>query len=484
MKTIEQLQQLPASAKRRLASVMKQHGRTSLKNLYAFLVDHKVGAPPDKTALFSAAFEASYVAAKDYLLRHEIRLLGAEIAEVLATEEFLKQYRGNPSFRAVWKQRAARALGESIPLDPVPDAPSAKDFAYDQPVYWGDMLEFSLKHAVETSEIHSHTAQEMILAARKLIDIRQTEAARKLAQANLIHGTALRWAYEGPGASHLQDAQAILDLSPASAADPVASFLAAQFRSQCLQGKAKIQALEDGLYHLGRCHDSKLFDRAGKEMAFTAMIALEWYLLGEYENANACYEAALNKALQKKHPLLMAIVSNYMSNLLKCENYQRAIEVVAQHHAYFVDNPQAHFFLESLRAMSFIFLNQPSEALATVPHDIQQRRGGTYLTFRFVQMIAFYLQDDPEAAEREATNIAKMIRYWKKNDRERMKELEIDYLTIVMWLGQFFQAELQLAADRQERLLKLKAEILQHPAMHKPLFHDFLPLKWLRSRLG
>lgn len=482
MKALDQLRALAPSARKRLGIVMNSHGRESLRRLYEFLVKWKAAQDPTKEELHLAVYGKQYQASEDYLLRNELRLLSKEVMEVVAIEEFLDRYHDNPAFKANWDLRADIRLGTSTKPQVLSEVFLPGDHSYDQPGHLADGLEAWLKSAIETREIHRSTAEELIRAADLLIELRRVDAGRKLAQALLMQRIAYRWAQLQPQSGGDADAQ--LGLGNVVEWDPVTAFLYAQHRAQDLQGRERIAVLEEGLAQLRLCKPSKLFDREAKEIGFLAMIGLEWYLLGEYVRANAHYRSALAIPSLHRHPQWMAILTNFVSSLLKAGEPQVALELAEQHAQQFGTQPQAEFLLLGLKAMAHLFLDHASEAIRCIPPDIQQRRGSTYLLFRFVQPIAYMIQGDAEAAEREAHNIGKMIRYWQEHELDRFKELEIDHLPVAKWLEQYAQALQHPEPESSQRMRALAAAMEEAVLTASPLFRDYLPLLWLRKQVS
>lgn len=483
MKTLELLQNLPPGARRYLDFVMNSHGRKSLQNLYLYLQN---GAGQDKLGkelLYEAAFGDAYRKEKDYLLRNELRLLNEEIEKVAATFFFQKAYDANANLKALWDGRAALQMGQDIWRE-LPKSMPEKHFSYDQASLWADLLELILKRQLEMGEMDPKHIAPLLEGADRLLEWRRVEAARKLAQAAMIRNGAGRWAKKNTGADADWRGEVLWDLEPVLSQDPIAAFLFWQFRAQLLEGEQQIAALSDSLEWLGRCIQSRHFDRASLEMSLNSVVALQLYLNGEYGRAAEYYSAALAVAPDQKNPLLMSVVANSMSNLLKLGNYRMAAALARKYSPLFVEHPQAAYPMQALTAICHIWEGDTKQALACIPADVHQRPGNTYVLFRFVQVMVFGVWRDWEGGEREAGNLCRMLQYWRNAETTRDVELEMDFWMIARWFQRYFHIMGGLENQISAELDVLEGQIQAERSVNGPLFADFHATQWLLAQIG
>lgn len=478
MKAYKLLFSLPKKADEYLHFVMNQHPRKTLQKLYAVLKKTEGKEVPSKELLFRKTFGETWSSKKDYLLRNELRLLVEEMEEALSVAHFISQSRANGNLRNSWINMALLEADEDLCPEPLTALPLSQDFSYDQPGHYANYAEKWLKRQLEAHTTAPERAELLTTTAEALIALRETEASRKLAQAWVMYTAALRWQGKLPDAHTLELAEISLGGAGAQTRDAIAATLYYQFRSMCLSGREKTDALLLSLTHLELCANTPLFDKSGKKMALLAAIALEYFIAGDYEQADSYYRQSMEADPKSKHPQTLAILFNYISNLTRVGRFTAALEIIGRNKVLLEQNEQTRHLHLCIAAMCHLFSGEPSRALRLVPPDIQHLPPGTFLYFRFIQVIAFSLLDMPEDALREAQNLLRMLRYWKRKERTRFRDLDLDYMALAKWLTLYLEGPLTETGRRQ-----LEIDIDIHSDAKNPLFRDYLPLRWLRGRL-
>lgn len=110
MKVFDLLHSLTNTEKKVFDSVMNNHTRKQIKNLYKYVRKtprHQI----NNERMYEATYGHKYAKDKDYLLRNELRLLTNELKHFLVKLELEKELKQNPNSANTWYLKALKARG-------------------------------------------------------------------------------------------------------------------------------------------------------------------------------------------------------------------------------------------------------------------------------------------------------------------------------------------------------------------------------------
>ena len=347
----------------------------------------------------------------------------------------------------------------------------------DQQYEWSDkMLTLYTRHLISTKEIREELYRELHELYNEKIGFIEKDSVRKVRATEVMRAfteRTIRVTHPQFPVSPLTDS---VDLNKENNHDPYSRYLELYALSFSQKGVAKIETLKQALQHIECCGDKPGMDVTNRTFILLATTALEYYLMGNHAEADTFYQRAIGFAQNNKQAVHIEILFNYFSNCIKLEDYRGATDLYEEHRQQIEANEKVFYRFLCLKGMCHLFLNQPAVALDCIPLDIQQRPHPQYYYFRIIQIIAYYLSDDDEAAMRECQNLIKVLRY------QQEEQLDIDYLSLIRFLYKFVKAQTEVKSKRKEEMASLKTSITRY-VTQKPMMGQYLPLLWLQKQL-
>ncbi len=454
MKTIDLLNSLQGREKKDFETVIKTHKRESLKKLYFFLKKRlNREDEPDKGALYQTVFGKKYSSSKGYLIRNELRLLNDELEDFLVKRQLEKAFKTNPNLYNLWLLRALkdRKLHTEFEAHYKKTIPKAQENLQYELI--DKMMTLYLQHLIVHTEITEDLYENTIHAGyMERIQWVQKDAVRKIRATEVMKAFTERTIKvtqpEFPYSNMLHK----VDLQLAEINDAYSNYLYLYALSFQQSGVEKITTLQSALTFIEKCQQPEM-EVENRKLFLLATIALEYYLMRNYQAANDYYLQTLQYAHSTQQTLRISVVFNYFSNCIKLEEYAKAIELFETHKTVITSNERVHYRFLCLKAMCHIFLAQTDEAIICIPPNIQQRPDAQYYYFRLVQIIVFCELEDEEAAMRECQNFLKMYRYHDHH------EIDMDYATIVKFFLRFAKAKIEVPLKSKTDLKKLKVAV-------------------------
>lgn len=197
-----------------------------------------------------------------------------------------------------------------------------------------------------------------------------------------------------------------------------------------------------------------------------------------YQESRRVFESALEFIRAKNLTPQPDMLFNYVSTLMKLREYEAVLALWHEHHAQIVSRPKVLFRFECLRCFCYLFLRRPDEALQAIPPNITQRPESEYQYFRFIYMIAPYLQDDLESALREARNFGDYF------NRHRDQLIYPKEKAIVGMFRELFMVVGGTLDDagRSAKLSGIRSK-LQAFVEQSPEYRDYQYLLWLEDEI-
>lgn len=459
--------------KRDFDTVMDFVSRDSLQRLYKSIKKKKY-LLKDKEALFAEVFNESYAADKDYRLRHEFRLLTDKIKDFMILRQGEAENRENPSWSDFLLQKALikRHLYKEY------EAEFKKAYKKAQERLDYEVAQKMLNQYFNYLMTQPKISPEMIEKAHSILldnlenikykyrtDVAINQQGRVAMEAFLkSFGKQVQWSKVG------------FDVDLKRNSNPYIRF----FEFSAL---ANQNGLEDRIKHaqqaeknIGEVEDNFPKNRVDG----LAMLAGAYYVARNYEDAAQYYQKAV--AFQKKHklPTRNDILFNYVSTLMKLDEYAMAIGLMTENDKSIQANPKVKHKFDYFHSMAHIFLGHYRQAKIYVPQNIGKLPEDEQHYFRFIYCILPYLSGDAEGAAREAGNF---IAYFNHHGDSLAYPHEKYFAQA---FKTFYDAVLDMPGRGETRKKALENVLLQIDELivSYPQYADYLYVKWLRQEIN
>lgn len=379
----------------------------------------------DKEKVFETVFLSKYSEKKDYLLRNEFRLLSAELKKFVAIEKMKERAEEDSvfqnSFFLEWLSQKNEFDTEEKEIEKlIADANQAGDYYMasevqkqyiDRYVNQKEITESNYLFLIKNIKEFYQTANKYYRYRIADIQIKQAFAERTL-----------------KGLNPMFEAQNIIPYRQAEKEkDTYLIFADLLVQAYCLDGKPKIELLNQALM-LCDSIVKKGFKASASKRSLCAMIALEYFLSGDYANSITYHKKALQEKEDTAVQEIISYIYNYISTLLRIEKYEESIRVINDNEAVWNKIPRVNDHFLCLKAMSYIFLGNPDEAWKCIPHNRKRSGIELYYYYRFIQIIIYLIRNDYLPAISEAETFIHTIRNNDKN---------VNYLQLAILLKKY-----------------------------------------------
>lgn len=455
MKTIELLQVLTASELKHFEKkVINSHKRNSLKKLYLYLKKHQ---NIDKEKAFKKAFDVSYSPKKDALFRNELRLLNKELELFLLEEEWKKNLNLNskesqltliklylerkefPLFEQAWRKLYKKANEERLYTTKI------------------ELINLFFQYKTNYAEVDEELYQDLKILIEEAM--RTTVAQMQIAYKKLELKDAFvqRTMYAQTGQKYeYQKAVSYYKRENELENDDMVAFLDFRIQSYFLNGMEKIKILQKALNCSKDLEIKYPKDKALKEaIVVTEMtVALEFFLLEQYQKADAHYLQLLERNFEFPVVKKAVIYFNYISNLICLEAYERSVTFYEENKEI-CSEAKVFYRIRYMLCWAYIMRGEYKKPMnMLLEHNIQQRPENDFVYARILLIILYYSADEMELAEREAYNLIQNHRY--KSPKEKTF---IEYSKLIY---QHIQAvHILEPKKRKEKLNKIQTQLNQ-----------------------
>jgi|GEM_PF-2585005 len=474
MKALEIISSFSSKEKKLFESVIKNSKRNTLKLFFSQLKKHKFSIQKiNKSQIFEYIFKQPYTKKLDYLWRNEIRILDKQLYEFMVQKTVVQTLKQQP-------HTFARYLLQAF---------------YDRKLYHLYEIEFKktlsnfiklAQYEEATQIIHQYINYlknqkgitynilfEIIEYSKQMSLLALKQYTTQLRRAELLQSFAERCIQTTQRDYSLSPLTTTADLQSKEANDNFSRFLYHQTLSFHLHGIEKVEQLQQAYQYLKQAQ--KETQKAPSQSLIPATIALEYFLMGQYQTAHQYYQQIISHINQIPISQSLPIIFNYFSNLVKLQRYHEAIEIFEQYESHIQDNQRVIGHFLNVKAMCHIFLNQPTKAHKTLQTPINKQTAPNYHYHRIIYIILLCIKQETEDAIRETYNLLKVL----KNQNE--KELSIS--PIVSFFLQY--AKLQSSPKPQQNRLKqaLISDIKQFQENAPTDLINYLPFIWLKTQL-
>jgi len=397
--------------------------RSSLLTLYD-AIQQQPYPDFDKEVVFEIVFSTKYSDQKDYLLRNEFRLLSGELKKFVAIEKMKERLEVDSVFQQSlfidWLAQKNEFETEEKEIHKlITNAIRAGDYFIASEVQ---------KQYIDRYVNQKEITEENYLFLLKIIqDFYQTAGKHYCYRMADIQ---IKQAFTESTLKRLNPGFQSLNITPfqiENEQDAYLSFADLLVQAYRLYGNQKIEILNKALLLCDKIV-KKGFKTSATKSSLCALIALEYFLLGDYHLSIPFHQKALQEKEDTSPQEMISYIYNYISALLRIEDYEEAIRVINDNEAVWNNIPRVKDHFLCLKAMSYIFLNNPDEAWECIPHNRKRSGSELYYYYRFIQIIVYLIRNEYLPAISESETFIHTIRNNDKNS---------NYLALTMLLKRY-----------------------------------------------
>ncbi len=454
-------------------AVLNGQKRKTLSELYRLLQKNLQSVPEkrmDKEQLFAQLFGEPYDKSKDYILRHELRLLTEKLYAFFIRERQEQELRENQSFADMLLLKSLQRRGlvsEFENLFPKFYKRALEAHDYDNARKLNDLAFRVLIFGKEISKAVLQEAHERALEGLRTIKLmyRADVAVNQNCRMTCVESLR-RMGEDIPQVS----------VKPDHDFEDIESSLISYFEQSTL---AHQTAGEECLEHARAAvrHISSIADYYPKQ-TMTALAVLGSVNFAEHRYAEAKEVFGQAIAVVEKYKLTPRtdMLFNYSGTLMKLGEYREVLELMDEYRILIEADERVLFRFECYRCFCHIFLGNHALAYQAIPPNITQRPESEHQYFRFIYVILPYLLDDYENGLRETRNF---LDYFNRHKDSLLfpKEKEA-----VLLFKRFYTILLD-STDRKEMQAKLAdiREAIERFMEEAPAYRNYLWLLWLQN---
>lgn len=456
-------------------TVIKNHKRNSLKKLYQ---QTKKKTELAKEKLYEQVFGEAFSEKKDALLRNEYRLLNRELELFLMETQWKKEqqlqfYENQLLLLRLYLEREEAGLFEQTWRKLYKKASNERRYAIKIA-----LLQLFFKHQSTGAVLLQDVYEELRNLLKEGLQIISMEAMEQYKQMELNYLFTER-VLEAIDEGHSYDLPAtILSLNELEVPlenEDVVQCLDAMAKASISVGMERIILYEKALAHAAVLFEyEKYKPLAVKAVLAELTIGLEYFLLKEYDKADAVYTRALQKVNLLPKKSLGGIYYNYFSNLIFKGDYETALNWLNQTTLNWKEDPKTANRWQCLVAWTYILKGDYDTAFEVMQEPIERSEVHVHAYGRIVLAIIYYLSGEVELAEREVYNMLQSYRY-KGAPSEMLNA----------W-AQFFYKHLQYyhLVDQDKRHKKLKSLQEEQDHFYKENWRtaSHLLFNWLKEQ--
>lgn len=373
--------------------------------------------PPGKEVLYKAVFKKQYQKQNDYLLRNEFRLLTQELQAFFSSEQQkteLKEATLQQLYYLKWlagKQAFDLFEAEAEEL-------KVKLNGLCRHREYADLLQTYIDAFIFQKEATVPNYNDLLNLMREFYHQQGLGFLHQHSEVRLKQAFAERTLQAVTGGQHevLPVDDIHFNRQDEQWQEPYLQYLYCSTIAYRQSGPAKLQTLKAAADHLQQV-SKKGFDREGALSSNAASIALEYFLLGEYEQSVPYHKQALKHAEGLPDSRVIAYVFNYLSTLIRLADYPAAVALVEDYRPVWQDFSRMKDRFLCLLAMCHIFLNDHEAAWSCIPENRKQGGVDHYYYYRFVHLIVLLKRGDRDIALMEVDNFIHAVRNHDKDER-------------------------------------------------------------------
>lgn len=447
MKTIEILQLMTSSELKHFEKkVINSHKRNSLKKLYLYLKKHQ---KVEKETAFLKVFDTAYTSKKDALLRNELRLLNKElelfmVEQAWRNELSIHSNETQLSLLKIYLERKEFGLFEQTWRKLYKKAQRERLYSIK-----AVLINLFFKYKTSYSEVDAALYQDLktlleealtATVAQMQVDYKELELKDAFIQRTLYGLTGQKYNYQKLTTYYHRENEL--------ENDDIVAFLDYRIQSYFLNGLEKIKSLQTALQHSSTLEEKYPKHESLKESIVITEItvALEFFILEEYEKADRLYLQVLERGFDFPDVKKAVLYFNYITNLIFLEAYDRAIHFY-ETNKEICTKAKVFYRIQYMLCWAYIMQESYEKPMKMLlEYNIQQRPESDFVYARLLLTILYCSTQEMELAEREVYNLIQNYRY--KTPKE---ETFIEYSKLIY---QHIQANHILEIDKRKDKLK------------------------------
>ena len=468
-KLIDLVNALTTAEKNKIKTLFKIDGGTKkYEALFDILVSAN-NANLDKESIYSQLYNTPYTKEKDYLLRNTYRNLTKKIEDFLIDEAFHKEIHKNLNIHNFFLLKSFQHLRLYHIFDT-----SFKE-SLNQALADGDYL---LASSITSLQVNNYT-HHIIPETKKL------EQANDLLMLQMAYLSAFYLKKQSQAELKQKEIQNTTSITATTKTSnryvdenekKYSNYLQLKYKLFDGQPTETVSILKQCISLLKALPIN--YDNVSTEMQFCEIALAHEYTVNEkFDDANVLYRTLLGDINNVDVTLKTTLVFDYISNLIRQEKYDEALEKALHYEKDLKNNtPALNLKIRFLKLMLYAFLKKDHLLHAEIPLCNGLADYEKY-TSRFLHSIVAYLRGDVANAYRECLNLKNSLRY--KGPRFDVRDILNFYLRFYYLL----KSNPDKDGNLKKGLERLWTDMQHYTSNALPEFKEYLPFLWLKREL-
>lgn len=471
MKTGDLIGLLTAGEKKEFLRQLQAGRNKHAAAIFRFFLREHTGKRDFLPELYRSVFGKQRTPANDFLLRNELRLLNRKLEIFFAMQQVGRAkdpFESEKSwlFLNALLDRSSYALFEKEWMREFRRCEEEGDIASLL-----RLAELHLDYSVRHRRISPSGLAGLLSELERIELLSRRLQEHRIARTRLYRAQLARQRSESDRSVPLEEIPSPhFSISPEN--DPFLGYAESARKAYLSRGEETIAYMQDALSFLEKCLPGELDIRRARTQ-LRAQIALEYFLRGQYAEADRYYKALLPDAPAVNDPMRLAsLYLNYISNLVRMEKFADALRFIAASEKNFAPFPEFRQRIASLAAMCCIYTGKIREAKAFISAEIAEAKQDTLVYLRLALAIVFYLQKKYELAVRELGNL-----------QHSLRQAETRFARYAQIARLFIRAiEIQDEARQKKTRLTLRKDFAAFAQSAGT--YEILPVQWIFREIG
>ena len=446
MKTLYLINNLSKRESEQFKTKLKAHKRKSLLELFNTLQKHKDDeAEPKAALLYEKVFKEKYTAAKNYLLRNELRLLNTELYNfIIITETEKKLEHDTPEHQLMLLKR----LVDNNQIEAFNrEYKALEDYCRKHSRY--DIL-FDIQSLRVVKQIPKsnssldnllHNIEQLSTASSDLLNYAALKFMRAQSAIQSINNLYLDRIAPGR--------QVPPPNLPFTSSLPkvINDYLEKRKYAFTLHGNEKVKVLTELLSYRKKHEGVRNLEwlLPLEEMFVLFHIGTEYYLNNNLKKALEYFDRCMELPEITTNPDSSAIVTNYILVLITQAEYKKAWDLLNKHEEL-LKHPMTRNRMDIARINILLLTNQYDKLLKQLPVVFQNFNDTERYYLSILYLIAYYKTGNTDLYKRELRNLDAMFKY-------KEKAREPSYEPIVAFFKLYVAADQEKDKAKQQILL-------------------------------
>jgi hypothetical protein len=486
MRTLDLVKALTEEEMKDVTQLLSENKRKSLLLLFNELEKHKqLEAEPDNAKLFKKVFSKVYSKQKDYLLRHELRLLNEVLYSYLAEQTFKNQLHRSNNTLSYWLARAyyernVKSLFRSDIDGLIANATTHIASSEIQNLSEGTAL-LSMKNLwmimnqpkvqenieAQIKTLQDWKAEEQKRFLFKLREIEAREAYLEMYLKNLRKKPDLRKDDERTKGTLL------IDLNKTENENWFAKYLTLKKHSYQTKELKRVEVLRQML-EIEQTQEGTKTLGIKAQVSTLINLGIEYILLGKYEEGDKVLAESIALSEQHKQPILAGSIHNYLVNQINLGEYEKGLKIYARFKKL-LDAGRTKSNSRIYNCYCHLFLGKDEEALMYLPKatDVSLPE---QIMIRFMYVIAFCIRKEYTLALSEMKNLKRTIKAIKQGNYATQ-------LTIAELFLRYVTAHTKNKDEKEKVVSTLRKEMKLNVNTWNAMAAIDVQLRWLMKQL-